>query len=68
MFIPCCPAQTHAQVTPRDFVALHRDILVLIMEPDDLMKVEACEDRYDDVMDALNRVVQIPRIGAVVFW
>ena len=42
--IPCYPAQTHAQVMPRDFGAIfHRDILVLVMEPDDLKKVEARE-------------------------
>ena len=37
------------------------------MEPDDLNQVEACEERYDEVMDALNRVVQSSRIGVAVF-
>ena len=67
VFVPCRSAQTHAQVKPRDFVALYRDILVLVMEPDGLKKVEACDDRYDDVMDALHRGVHSSRIGAADF-
>ena len=66
MLILCGRAQTHTQVKPRDIVAINCETsFVLVMEPDDLKKVEACEGRCDDVMDALSRVVQNSSIGGV---